>query len=60
MEIKVESNSQHHDESKHPLLRDTTETEEKTLIQKAISQTLIWPIIYLLDQSLLFNFYHPF
>jgi hypothetical protein len=30
MEIKVESNSQHHDESKHPLLRDTTETEEKT------------------------------
>jgi hypothetical protein len=39
MEIKVESNSQHHDESKHPLLRDTTETEEKTLIQKAISQT---------------------
>lgn len=39
MEIKVESNSEHHDESKDPLLRDTTETEEKTLIQKAISQT---------------------
>ena len=39
MEIKVESDSKHQDESKQPLLQDTTETEEKTLIQKAISQT---------------------
>nr|POE89206.1 hypothetical protein CFP56_57127 [Quercus suber] len=39
MEIKVQSDSKHQDESKQPLLQDTTETEEKTLIQKAISQT---------------------
>ncbi|KAK4571747.1 hypothetical protein RGQ29_030238 [Quercus rubra] len=39
MEIKVQSNSKHPDESKHPLLQDKAETEEKTLIQKAISQT---------------------
>ncbi|XP_075663675.1 protein DMP4-like [Castanea sativa] len=39
MEIKVESDSNHQDESKQPLLQDITETVEKTLIQKAISQT---------------------
>ncbi|XP_041026634.1 protein DMP4-like [Juglans microcarpa x Juglans regia] len=39
MEIKVQSDSKNHDESKHPLLQDGSETEEKTPIQKAISQT---------------------
>ncbi|KAL4626877.1 hypothetical protein ACB092_05G128100 [Castanea dentata] len=39
MEIKEESDSNHQDESKQPLLQDITETVEKTLIQKAISQT---------------------
>ncbi|KAG2687689.1 hypothetical protein I3843_09G063800 [Carya illinoinensis] len=41
MEIKVIQSDSHNnrDESKHPLLRDEVETEEKTPIQKAISQT---------------------
>lgn len=39
MEIKVESNSHHHNEQKRPLLQDIPKTEEKTLIQKAINQT---------------------
>ncbi|XP_075649350.1 protein DMP4-like [Castanea sativa] len=39
MEIKIHYNSKHPDESQHPLLKDKDETEEKTLIQKAISQT---------------------
>ncbi|GMY18972.1 protein DMP4-like [Fagus crenata] len=39
MKIKVESDSEYHDESKHPFLQNINEAEEKTLIQKAISQT---------------------
>ncbi|KAI9197966.1 hypothetical protein LWI28_007603 [Acer negundo] len=41
MEIKVEADTNHVDEEKIPLLRDphVPETERKSLIQKAISQT---------------------